>query len=76
MENPLVGLLTLDMIKILKKRAIVSAEYESGTKTYVFKGHCYDVNSAETVVFYCGYDEDSLSFYKSQKIGQEGKYGY
>jgi hypothetical protein len=69
MKNPLSGVLPNNAINFLKKRAIVSAEYESGTKTYVFEGHCYDVDKAETNVFYCGYDQDSFDFWNSQKVG-------
>jgi hypothetical protein len=68
MKNPLEGLQVDITIKILKKKAIVSAEYESGDKTYVYKGgHCYLVNKAETAAMYCWYDDDSINFYKSQK---------
>jgi hypothetical protein len=69
-NNPLEGLSIESTLKVLKKEAIMSAEYVSGDKTYVYKeGHCYDVNKSETYIEYIGRDNDSINFYNVQKVG-------
>jgi hypothetical protein len=52
-------------IEILKEKAILSAKYTSGDKTYVYRGGwCYEVNNDETNVNFIGRDEDSIKFRK------------